>query len=125
MTRKDYQARSTRALSTAQEKLIAKNTGNRRVPNSGAGAFFKGDNKGKLFLIEAKTVMKRQKSFTIKEEWIDKLIEEAFGSRRPFWSLVFNFGGYGNPENFYIINQDTFNLLQELLEARENEHDID
>lgn len=105
---------STRALAAKQEKRIAKETGNKVVPNSGATDFFKGDIKGDLFLIEAKTQMKKQKSFSIKEEWIYKLKEETFASGRPYWSLAFNFGGYDNPENLYIIDQETFNLLQRL-----------
>lgn len=60
-------------------------------------------------------MMKEQQSFSVKKEWIVKLIEEAFGSGRPFWSLVFNFGGFDNPDNLYIISQDTFILLQDLL----------
>ena len=120
MTRSEYgKARSTRHLSAAQEKRIARETGNKRTANSGATAFSKGDNRGKNFIIEAKTMMQPQKSFSIKKEWITKLIEEAFGSGTPYWALAFNFGGLNNPDNLYIINQDTFNLLQELLEEAE------
>jgi hypothetical protein len=49
---------------------------------------------------------------SIKKEWIDKLKEEMFASNKSNWSLVFNFGGLRNTENFYIISED---LFQELL----------
>lgn len=93
------------------------------VPNSGAGAFSKGDVKGDLFLIEAKTKMKQQQSFSIKEEWIDKLMEETYAMGRPYWALAFNFGGYDNPDNLYVINQELFNRLQEFLRMEEQAND--
>ncbi len=58
---------------------------------------------------------------SIKRDWIDKLKEEAFAMRKPYWSLVFNFGGLNNPENFYIIDERLFKQLQEYLEGETNE----
>ena len=56
--------RSTREVSSIQEKKIAKALGGKRTPNSGATKFDKGD----LYidsdwLIEAKTCMEPKKSF--------------------------------------------------------------
>ncbi len=60
-------------------------------------------------------MMKEKKSINIKKEWIDQIKEEAFGMRKPYWSLAFNFGGLENDKNFYIIDERLFILLQEYL----------
>lgn len=91
-------------------------------PNSGAPAFSKGDIKDSLFLIEAKTMMTKQKSIRIQEEWIDKTKEEAFGEDREHWALAFNFGGDRTTENYYIISEQDFILFKKLLEEYENEY---
>ena len=104
----------TRFYSNKQEKQIAKAVGGRQTANSGATNFSKGDIRTDKFLIEAKTVCKEQKSFTIKKEWIDKNKEEAFAMNKPYSTLAFNFGP--NSENYYVIDERLFKQLKEMLE---------
>jgi hypothetical protein len=108
--------KSTRYFSNKQEKQIAKNIGGKKTANSGATKFSKGDVSTKHFCIECKTAMKEKQSMSIKRDWIDKLKEEAFAMGKPYWSVVFNFGGLNNPENFYIIDERLFKQLQTYLE---------
>lgn len=110
---------STRDLSTAQEKYIAKITGGKVQANSGATVFQKGDAKDAQFLIEAKTMMTKQKSVSIKEAWIEKIKEEAFAENREHWTIAFNFGGVGNTENYYIISEEDFLQFEALLEEND------
>jgi len=65
--------------------------------------------------------MTEKQSMSIKRDWIDKLKEEAFAMGKPYWALVFSFGGLNNPENFYIIDERLFKQLQEYLEGEANE----
>ena len=72
---------STRDVSSAQEKRIAKALGGKRTSNSGATKFDKGDivlQEG--WLIEAKTCMQPKKSFSIKQEWLKKNKEEMYAT---------------------------------------------
>ena len=112
---------NTRKYSKAQEDRVAKSVQGKRQANSGATPFFKGDVKTDLFCIECKTATTEKASMSIKREWIDKLKEETFAMGRRFWSLVFNFGGLHNSENFYIIDEGTFRKLQDLLRKEEEE----
>ena len=109
---------STRHYSTNQEKQVAKRIGGKRTSNSGATLFSKGDIKTKDFLIECKTVTKEQKSFSIKKDWITKLKEEAFAMGKSSWAISFNFGGENSirEENYYIISENTFKILKQMLE---------
>lgn len=103
---------STRYYSERQEKKIAKSVGGKTVANSGAATFVAGDIRTDLFLLEAKTVTKEQKSFTIKKEWLDKNEEEAFAMNKPYSALVFDFG---DGEQHYVINENLFIKLQNYL----------
>lgn len=111
---------STRKYSNKQEKTVAKATGGRKTLNSGATAFDKGDVKTENFLIECKTAMTEKQSMSIKKDWIDKLKEECFASNKPNWAVAFNFGGFNNKENFYIISEQLFNKLQQLINSEED-----
>jgi hypothetical protein len=102
----------TRYYSDRQEKRIAKAVNGNTVANSGAATFVAGDVTTDLFLIEAKTVTKEQKSFTIKKEWLDKNKEEAFAMNKPYSALVFDFG---DGEQHYVINESLFLKLQNYL----------
>ena len=105
--------KTTREASTAQEKKIAKVLGARRVANSGATKFDKGDVVlGSEWLIEAKTAMEPKKSFSIKKDWLEKLREEKFACRKDYNALCFDFGDGGN--RYYILDEDTFKTLIEL-----------
>lgn len=108
---------NTRYYSSRQEKHVAKVLCGKQTANSGATAFSKGDVRTDKFLIEAKTVCKKQKSFTIKEEWIDKNKEEAFAMNKPYSALAFNFGPDG--ENYYVIDEKLFRQLKDYLESEE------
>lgn len=105
--------RPTRFYSNAQEKKIAKEIGGKQVANSGATLFNKGDITTNKFLIEAKTVTKEQKTFTVKREWIEKNQEEAFAMGKMFSAVAIDFG---DGEQFYIISQKLFNRLVEALD---------
>lgn len=87
--------------------------GARRVANSGATKFDKGDVVlGSEWLIEAKTAMEPKKSFSIKKDWLEKLREEKFACRKDYNALCFDFGDEGN--RYYILDEDTFKTLIEL-----------
>ena len=107
---------NTRKYSKHQEKIVAKNLRGRVQANSGATMFQKGDVLCSKFLIECKTATKEKASMSIKADWIDKLKEEAFAMNKEHWALAFNFGGLSTTENFYIINENLFRRLAELLE---------
>ena len=107
---------NNKKYSNKQEKTIAKKLGGRVQPNSGATLFAKGDVKTKKFLIECKTATTKRKSMSIKEEWIDKQRSEAFAMGKPYWSVAFNFGGLNNNENFYIIDEQLFKHILEMIE---------
>lgn len=68
------------------------------------------------FLIECKTATKEKASFSIKQDWINKVKEEAFAMNKKHWSIAFNFGGLDNKENFYIIDERLFISLKNYLE---------
>lgn len=109
--------RPTRFYSNRQEERVAKSLGGRKVSNSGATDFHKGDVTLKDWLIECKTVTKRQKQFTIHKNWLEKNAQEAFEMDKQHNALTFDFG---DGEQFYIIDERTFKKLLELLEV-ENE----
>lgn len=110
---------NTRRYSSKQEKNIAKSLGGKKQANSGATPFFKGDVKTELFLIEAKTQIEEKKQITIKKDWLDKNKEEAFAMGKQFSALAFNFGGYNNRNNYYIIDESTMKILVSLMEEKE------
>ena len=105
--------RPTRFYSNNQEKQVAKAVGGKKTVNSGATAFQKGDVTNSLFLIECKTCIEQKKSFSIKKEWLEKNKEEMFEMGKSYNALAFNFGP--DTENYYIIDERLFKLLNELL----------
>lgn len=105
--------RPTRFYSKQQEDKVAKAIGGKRVANSGATAFSKGDVRTDSFLIECKTCTEPKKSFTLKREWFDKNKEEAFAMHKDYSALVFSFG---DNENWYVIDEYLFKKLQEYLQ---------
>jgi hypothetical protein len=107
---------NNKKFSNAQEKRVAKAVGGKKQCNSGATPFAKGDVKNDLFCIECKTMTTEKDSISIKRDWIDKLKNESFAIGKRFWALVFNFGGLGNNENLYIINEKLFQQLQRYLQ---------
>lgn len=109
---------STRYFSNKQEKAVAKAVGGRKVANSGATPFNKGDVTTEYFLIEAKTCMEPKQSFAIKKAWLEKNAEEAFAMRKPYHALVFD---YGDGVQHYVIDQKLFDILLEAVDRLENE----
>ena len=104
----------TRFYSSKQEKQVAKAVGGKKVANSGATAFEKGDVTTDNFLIECKTCTTEKKSFSIKKEWLEKNKEEAFEMGKSYSALAFNFGP--DTENYYVIDERLFKkLLEEAL----------
>lgn len=105
--------RTTRLVSGLQEKEIAKTLGARRVANSGATKFDKGDVVlDSDWIIEAKTCMEPKKSFSIKKEWLTKLREEQFACGKDYNALCFDFGE--GKDRYYIIDENTFKYMVEL-----------
>lgn len=106
--------KSTRDASSKQEKAIAKSLNARRTSNSGATKFDKGDlYVGQEWLIEAKTCMQPKKSFSIKQEWLQKMKEEQFATNKMYSALCFDFGDNGN--RYYIVEEQVFkNVIQEI-----------
>ena len=99
----------TRYYSTKQETEVAKALNGKRTPNSGATMFNKADVTTDNWLIECKTCVKDQKSFSIKKEWIEKNTQESCFMGKPYTAISFNFGP--NSENYYIIDEITFKEL--------------
>lgn len=110
--------RPTRFYSKKQEKSVAKTLGGKRVANSGATQFNKGDVSLEDFLIECKTTTSQHKSsFTIREDWLLKNREEAFAMGKGHNALAFQFGE--DMPNFYIIDEKQFKEYLFLLKGGE------
>lgn len=105
---------TTRDVSKAQETRIAKALGGRRTANSGATKFSKGDIIiSKEWLIEAKTAMQPKKSFSIKQEWLNKMREEKYAMGKNHCALCFDFGD--EKDRYYIVDENTFKMMVDLL----------
>lgn len=105
--------KATRYFSNKQEKSVAKAVGGRKTANSGATMFSKGDVVIEdLFLLECKTCVKEQQSFSIKREWFEKNEEEAFAMGIQNSAIVFDFG---DGEEHYIISSKLFKKLLDTL----------
>lgn len=115
---RDGQKQPTRSFSKPQENAVAKATGGKTTPNSGATAFAKGDvltYGQEAFLLECKTKTTHSDSISIKKEWIDKNRAEMAFMGKKHQAIVFNFGP--GEENHYIIDEY---LFQELLNYLQN-----
>lgn len=104
----------TRFYSDKQEKSVAKAISGVQTSNSGATPFIKGDVLTQNMLIECKTCVKSQLSFSIKKKWLEKNKEEAFAMGKIYSTLAFNFGE--DSENYYVIDEKLFKILKEALE---------
>lgn len=108
----------TRAFSKPQENAVAKATGGKLTPNSGATAWAKGDvltSGQESFLLECKTKTTHSDSISIKKEWIEKNREEMAFMGKKHQAIVFNFGP--GEENHYIIDEYLFQELLNYLEG--------
>lgn len=117
LRRDDGKQKHTRYYSSRQEQAIASAVNGKQTANSGATAFSKGDvtvgNKTG-WLIEAKTCMKDQKTFTLHEEWFKKNIDESIFMKKDHTAVVFNFGP--DKPNYYCVDEQTFLRMKELLD---------
>lgn len=110
---------NTREYSNRQEKAVAKAVNGKKQVNSGATTWKKGDVENSYFLVECKTTIgKRHKSFSIKEEWLDKIREESIAMRKQGWALCFEYNPADN-NRYYVINERMFQLLNYFLEKED------
>ena len=110
--------RPTRFYSNQQEKAVATALGGHKVANSGATPFYKGDVVTSQFLIECKTCVREQKTFSVQLDWLLKIREEMFETPgKSYSALAFNFGP--NSENYYVIDEKLFKTLVSLLQRQE------
>ena len=84
-----------------EQQIVTKNHKNCYLFTGGAGT--------------GKTTIKDSKSISIQKEWIEKLKEECFAMRKPYWAISFSFG---DNEDYFIINEK---LFKQLMEACNNE----
>lgn len=108
---------ATRHASDVQEDRVAKKLGGFRTSNSGAGLFRKGDIHivPASTLVECKTCMTPKDSFSIKKEWIEKNLKEAFSNRLSHTVIAFNFN-YEDSQDYYVIDDRLMKFLIEKLE---------
>ena len=107
---------NTREFSSKQESRVAKLLNGKKVANSGATKFNKGDVRTDRFLIECKTATSEKSSFSIKKEWLKKNKEEAFESGLRYSALAIDFGG---DEDYFVIDSKLMKELVELLDNQE------
>lgn len=105
---------STRYYSNQQEKAVAAALKGKQTANSGATKFSKGDVRTENWLIEAKTCIKPQSSFSIRKNWLEKNREEAFAMGKDYNALVFDYGNGG--KRYYVVDEKTFLQMKEALE---------
>ena len=106
-----------RYFSNKQEKKVAKAVGGKKVANSGATKFSKGDVRTDNWLFECKTKTTPSESMTIHKEWIEKNEEEAFAMGKDYSAVVIDFG---SSNNYYIVDEKTFLSMKEALEKYES-----
>lgn len=97
----------TRDYSDRQEQHIARVTSGKVQSNSGGTRFGGGDVHTDKFFIEAKTPTKKQTSFSIKEDWITKMREQAFEQGKEQAVLAFRF----DPDidiDLYVLSERQF-----------------
>ena len=107
---------ATRYASSIQENRIAKKFNGKVSSNSGASKFSSGDViiEDASLCIECKTCMKSSKSFSIKKEWIEKNLKEAFIGRLENQCIAFNFD-YNSTKDYYIIDDKLMSFLIDCL----------
>lgn len=106
---------TTRYYSNRQEKAVATLLEGFTNPSSGSSKFNKSDVMvpQASLLIECKTTMTDKKSFSVKEEWLEKNKEEGFSQRLTNTALAFNFGP--DKPNYFVIDEKLMKVLTEAL----------
>lgn len=102
--------------SNIQEREVADKLGGAVTSASGASKFSGGDVETLNLLVECKTVTTPRTSFSIKQEWLDKVREQAFEQGKDLSALVFRFSPTGS--DYVILDIDTF---KELLDSYSKE----
>ena len=110
----NHDNKPTRYYSARQENAVAKAIGGRKTSNSGATPYDKGDVTDNKWLIECKTCVKEQESFSIKKDWFKKNLEESIFMKKEYSAVVFNIGP--TSKNYYIIAENTFLDMKHSLE---------
>lgn len=105
----------TRFYSNRQEQAVAKSINGKKQSNSGASTWQKGDVENSHFLVECKTTIKPKKSFSIKQEWLEKIAEESISMRKDGYALCFEFNQTDNMR-YYVISERMFQLLNYFLD---------
>lgn len=100
----------TRYYSNKQEKKVARYLNGKKIANSGATRFRKGDVELTDWLIECKTKTSPSKSFTVQKEWLEKNKEESFAMGKDYSALCFDFG---DEHRYYVVDECTFKQLIE------------
>ena len=97
------------------EESVSRLLSAKRVSNSGAGKFKKGDvvQDEASLLCECKTVTSQKNSVSIKKDWILKNKEEAFANRLDNSCIAFNFEPGG--ESYFVINERLMKFLVDKL----------
>lgn len=108
----------TRYYSNKQEKRASKTLGVHQQVNSGATMFKKGDLIDKHMLLDAKTMVKPQKSVSLKKEWFTKISEEMFAMGRRFCGILFDFG---DGKDYVAVPVQDFNELYNAWKELNNE----
>lgn len=90
--------------------------GGRRTSNSGGGKWDKSDVviEDADMLVECKTVTKPRNSFSIKQEWLDKNVQESLSKRKTNSMLAFSFSPDASP-TYFVINEKLARFLVEKL----------
>ena len=109
---------STRYYSSKQEEYVANLLGGKKVSNSGATNFAKGDLVTDNWLFECKTTTKPKTSFSIKKDWIDKNFIERVEMGKPYSAIVYQYEEDGT--NYFVLDETTFKKLYERFEDYEN-----
>lgn len=107
----------TRYYSDRQEKSVSNTLNGKQTSNSGATMFQKGDVLSSKFLLECKTKTSHCDSISVKKEWITKNREESIFMNKEHSAVVISFGP--DEENYYIIDETLFKILNEYLEQEE------
>ena len=107
----------TRYYSNKQEEYVANLLGGKKVPNSGATSFAKGDLVTDNWLFECKTTTKPKTSFSIKKDWIDKNFIERVEMGKPYSAIVHQYEEDGT--NYFVLDETTFKKLYERFESND------
>lgn len=122
MCKDNGEKKPTRYFSKKQETAVAAAVGAKVVANSGATPYNKGDVTDQNWLIECKTCVKDQESFSVKKSWFTKNLEESIYMKKDHTAVVFSFGP--NSKNYYIVDEPTFQRMKELLDRYGDEDEV-